>query len=164
VLVAVAAVFLLACGDGDDTPSEPTVPPTATQVVAPTATRTVEEEVGDAYLRYWEAYGEALLELDPTLAEGVAAGEELERIREEIETLRSQGVALRTVVEHNFVVVEASPDSASLVDELTNNSFYVDPETKQPSQASGSGEVLRDTFFFEKVGGRWVVVRSSRQN
>lgn len=171
---AIAAVFAAvgtafqACGGGADAPSVPTespaAVPTATQAVAPTATLTLEDEVREAYLRYWEGYGEALLELDPTHAEDVAAGAELDRIREEIETLRSQGVALRTVVEHNLVVVEASADSATLADEITNNSFYVDPETKEPPQASGSGEVLRDTFFLEKVGGRWVVVRSSREN
>ena len=132
-------------------------------VITPTPRPSVEDEVMAAYTRYWDAYGQALLNLDATLVEGVASGEELQRIREEVEGLRSQGLALRVVVEHNPVILEASANSAVLFDETVNNSFYVDPQTKEPPEASGSGEILRDTFYFEKVNGQWMVVRSTRQ-
>jgi hypothetical protein len=72
-------------------------------------------------------------------------------------------VALRVVISHNPVVVEATNSAARLLDEMVNNSFYVDPVTKNPPAASGSGEVLRDTFQLEKREGRWVVVMSTRQ-
>ena len=175
-LVPVAALGLIvllvaACNGRSGEPTTPAGEPspaptpavTATAEATPTPTPSVEEEVSEAYLRYWDAYSEALFELDSTLAQDAASGEELDRIREEIEDLRSQGLALKTVVEHDFVVVEASEESATLLDEIVNNSFFIDAETKEPPQAEGSGEVLRDTFYLEKIDGQWMVVRSTRQ-
>ena len=163
------ALVVVACnGGGGDPTARPTQPlgtatPTVTAEPEVTPTPTLEDQVSEAYLRYWDAYSDALFELDATLAQGVASGEELDRIREEIEDLRSQGLALKTAVDHNFVVVEASEESATLFDEIVNNSFFIDAETKEPPQAEGSGEVLRDTFYLEKVDGQWMVVRSTRQ-
>lgn len=170
--IGALALLVVACNRGGDQTStdvsevSPTASATATTTSMepePTPTVSAEDEITAAYTRYWEAYGQALLNLDPSLAEGVASGQELQRIREEIETFRSQGVALRVVVEHNPVIHEASESSATLLDEMVNNSFYVDPETKEPPVASGSGEILRDTFYFEKMNGQWMVVRSTRQ-
>lgn len=168
----VALVLVAACGgDDDDVAPSPTATPTntpaetSTPARTPTATATasLEDEVSEAYLAYWDAYSAALLNLDASLAEGVAAGEELERIREEIEMLRADGVALRVVVEHDFAVVAVSETSAAVVDRYMNNSFYVDPETKEPPTGTGSGDVLEDSFVLERIDGRWVVVQSARQ-
>ena len=130
--------------------------------IVPTATPAPQEEVLAAYQRYWDAYGQALLDLDPTLVQAVAAGDRLQRIQEEIDELRRRGVAARTNVINNPVVVEFDTNSATIYDELINNSFYVDAVTKQPSQASGSGEIVRDTYQLQKIDGAWKVVGSSR--
>jgi hypothetical protein len=98
-----------------------------------------------------------------SFVEGIATGEELQRVQGEIEELRAQGQAVRVRVEHNYAIVEASSDSVVLFDEITNNSFLVDANTKLPTDAPGSGEILRDTFYLEKVGDVWLVVRSTRQ-
>lgn len=161
------AVIAAACG-GDDTDPTPTATatsnpnqtPTAPQ---PTATPDAEGEVIAAYLRYWDLYADAVLHLEATLVADVASDEELQRVRDDVEMLRSQGVAARVVLEHNPVVIEASATSATVLDEITNNSFYVDPETLEPQEGEGSGETLTDTFFLEKVDGQWIVVRSVRQ-
>jgi hypothetical protein len=173
LVAMILAVFGCDGGEGEGEPANgqgsPTPAATATATVAPTqtpaATATVspEDEVVTAYLHYWDAYSQALLDLNPALVEGVAAGEELQRIQEEIDGLRSQGLALRVDVSHNFVLLDVTSDSATLYDEITNNSFYVDAETKEPAQGSGSGEILKDTFYFQKIGGDWKVVRSTRQ-
>ena len=117
-----------------------------------------------AYLRYWELYAEAVLNLDHRALIGAASGEELQQVQEEIETLRAQGVALRVVIEHRPTVIERTDTTATVFDEMTNNSFYVDPETHEPPEGEGSGETLVDTFFLEKVDGQWMVIRSIRQN
>jgi len=167
----VALVLLAGCGgDDDDAVPAPTATPTSaptetsTPVRTPTATATasLEDEVSEAYLAYWEAYSAALLNLDASLAEGVAAGEELERIRDEIEMLRADGVALRVVVEHDFAVVQASADAAVVIDEYRDRSFTVDPETKEPPTATVTGEIITDSYEFSRLDGKWVVVRSRR--
>src|SRR3989304_6075589 len=110
----VISLVLAACNGGGDGPSTPvhgpapTPSPAVTATPAQTPTPSLEDQVSEAYLRYGDAYSDALFELDATLAQGVASGEELDRIREEIDDLRSQGLALKTVVDHDFVVVEAS--------------------------------------------------------
>ncbi|MDP2674595.1 MAG: hypothetical protein Q8Q00_06790 [Dehalococcoidia bacterium] len=163
------ALLLAACNGGGGEPTTPAGEPSPRRAPAATATAeatptpALEDQVSEAYLRYWDAYSDALFELDATLAQGVASGEELDRIREEIDGLRSQGLALKVVVEHNLAVIEASEDSATVFDEVVNNSFFVDAETKEPPQAEGSGEVLQDTFHLEKLDGQWMVVRSTRQ-
>ena len=166
--VTVLVVLLTgACSGNDDSSADTGSPdpgqPTATASATPTATASVEDEILADYMKYWDAYGQALLNLDAGLVEGFASGDELQRIREEVAILRSQGVALRVVVQHSPVIVEINGDSAMLLDEMVNNSFYVDPVTKDPPAASGSGEILRDTFHMEAQDGQWVVVLSTRR-
>lgn len=171
VVGSVLVLLVVACNGGGGSTSTPVTqaPATASAVATgtrnstPTPSPSLEEQINTAYSRYWEAYGQALLNLDAGLVATVAAGDELQRIKQEIETLRSQGVALRVVIKHNPLIAEASANSATILDEMVNNSFYVNPKTKDPPQASGSGERLRDTFYLQKVGDQWQVVRSTRQ-
>lgn len=175
-VMAIVGIGLAACdgNDGEGTPS-----PTETAITTPTTTRTaptttatttttptleeLEAEVAEAYLAYWDAYAEAVLELDVSLVEGFAAGAELERISEEIESLRADNTAARMVVEHDFVVVHATATEAVVIDELINNSFTVDPTTKLPEQGEGAGTALRDTVHLEVIEGRWTVVSGTRE-
>jgi hypothetical protein len=125
---------------------------------------TLENQIGEAYLAYWDAYSQALLNLDASAAEGFASGDQLQRIRDEITNLQAQGVAERVVVEHHYAVVQATATSATVSDNIVNNSFFVDPVTKDPPSAAGSGERFTDTYQMEKVGDRWLVVNGSRQS
>lgn len=169
--LGVIGLLFVACNGGGEEPgtpaseTSPTPSPaaTATAEATPTPTPSVEEEATQAYLDYWDAYAQAVLNLDASLMHGVAAGEELQRIQDEIEDLRAEGSAARVRVEHDYVIVESSPDSVVLIDEITNNSFLVDADTKEPTDAPGSGEILRDTFYLEKTGDTWLVARSTRQ-
>jgi len=135
--------------------------PTATQ--PSTATPSPQEAVLAAYERYWDAYSMALFELNADLMQAVAANEERDRIRQEVDRLRAQGVALKVNVKRSPLVVEVNESSAIVFDEMVNNSFYVDARTKDPPQASGSGEIIQDTYFLQRVDGTWKVVRSTRQ-
>jgi hypothetical protein len=165
VAVAAVAVFVIACDGGGQSSETPKASPkpSGTATVEPSATLSRDEEISQAYLRFWDAYSKALLELDPALAKDVAAGNELDRIANEIESLQAQGLALRVRVEHNLVIVEASEVSATVTDAIVNNSFYVDAITKQPPEASGSEERFNDTYRLDKVDGRWIVTDGSRQ-
>lgn len=161
------SLSVVACGgDGADINRTDLATRTVPTVLANpslTATASPEDEIVSTYLRYWDAYSLAVLNLDSAAVRGIAAGEELDGIEDEIDELRSMNLAVRTVVQHNPVVIHISEDEAVLEDTITNNSFYVDPVTKNPPAASGTGEILRDTYYFEKVDGKWTVVRSIRQ-
>lgn len=168
-----AALLLAGCGRSTSkevrnaTASMPTASSTPsagpqTGTPSPSPTQTPEQVVLAAYGRYWEAYRQALLELDVRLVEGVATGERLEQVREEIDGLRARGLAARVNVIHNPIVVEVSGDAAIITDELVNNSFTVDAQTKQPPQASGGGERFQDTYHLRRIDGTWKVVRSTR--
>lgn len=139
-------------------------PTTAARTATPTPspTLTPEQIVLAAYARFWEAYGRALLDLDATLVEPVAAGERLQQIREEVDGLRRQGVAARVMITHNPVVIELTDSSAVISDQMVNNSVYVNPQTKQPtSQATGSGDKFQDTSRLRRIDGVWKVVSST---
>ncbi|MEZ4503141.1 MAG: hypothetical protein R3C39_10990 [Dehalococcoidia bacterium] len=167
-VAALATVMVAACG-GDDESATPTPTPTATQTASPTnpatatPTPSIEDEVAAAYLAYWDAYSDAVLNLDASFVEGLSAGEDLDSIKADIEMLRADGVAARIDVDHDFLVVEASETSATVIDQVVNNSVLVDPVTKEPIDGEGTGETLRYTFFFENIDGRWVVVRATRE-
>lgn len=162
-----ALLPLMACGGDDGASDTPTLTAslsaTATGTASPTATVSIEDEVIESYLAYWDRYAAAVLDLNADLVAGLAGPEELARVQGEVDMLRAQGVALRVVIEHNPVVVESSNTTAVVYDEMTNNSFYVDPVTKEPPEAEGTDETLKDTFFLEKVDGQWTVIRSVRQ-
>lgn len=166
IATVLASVGLIACQGGGG--GEGTATATATLVATATSTPTTpvatttsspEQEVAEAYLAHWDAYADAVLNLDVSLVEESAIGEELDAIREEIEQLRADGLALRVDVEHDFLVAEVSETSAVLIDQIVNRSFYVDAETKEPSEGEGSGEVLRHIVDMELIAGRWVVAR-----
>ena len=169
-LLGLGVALFAACGsNGGSTPegTPSAMPPTGTSTASvsatPTSVRSLEDEVRAAYLAYWGAYRAALLELDPSRVEAFAARDELRRVQDEVMMLRAQGVALRVVVEHNVDLIELSPERAVLRDRQVNNSFYVNPTTKEPPTGTGSGEVITDLFVLERTGGRWVVVSSARQ-
>jgi hypothetical protein len=130
---------------------------------SPTAELTVEQEVEQAYLRYWEVYSEALYQLDTSRAHEVAAGEELRRIEEEVAGFRDRGRAVRVDVSHTYFIYDVTDDEAKIYDEILNRSYTVDPETKEPSQGPDIADLQKDIFFLEKIDGVWKVTRSVRQ-
>ena len=163
------AAMLAACGDSSATPSPtPTAEPTATATAsAPTATATpsrdaIVAEVSQAYLAYWDAYADAVLHLDITRVERFASGAELASIREEIDKLRADGVALRVVVEHDFAVIDVTGAVALVEDQIVDNTFYVDAKTLEPPTAAGSGDRYRDLVRLERLDGRWTVTSGAR--
>lgn len=175
VAVALVATLLVACGrEKRDTARQPTAAspvnaPSASSTPraatpSPTATANPEQAVLEAYRRFWEAYAIAVLNLDPTQVETVAAGDRLRGIQEEVEDLRRRGLAIRVNVTHNPIVVEVSGERAVVYDEMVNNSFHVNAQTKEPRVASGSGVLLKDTYYLQRVdGGAWKVVDGGRQ-
>jgi len=167
--LALIALLLAACnGEGGEptTPAgepSPTPSPAVTATAEATQTPTVEEVVIEAYLRYWEVYGEGVFDLDTSRLGEVMTGSRLERAVDEIESLRQDGRAVKIVVENRPVVVQVKGDQAVVFDEYENQSYLIDPETKEPIGDPGTGEVIRDTVTLTRSGQTWKVLDSVRE-
>jgi hypothetical protein len=118
--------------------------------------------IENAYLRYWDYYSDALFHLDITRIPEVAAGEEVQRIQEEVEGFRRRDRAVRVRVSHRYTIGEG-PAGAWIRDEITDRSFTIDPRTKQPSQGPGAGDVVRDLFLMKEFGDSWKVIKTTRE-
>ena len=157
---------LVACNGDDDSDATPirSATPFMSETVEPSSSPSVEDEVGEAYLRYWDVYADAVFNLDESRLEGVMTGPQLQRTLEEIASLREQGRAAKIEVEHNFFVldVDLAAGTAAVRDEYANRSYLVDAETKELIGQPASGETIKDTFSLTREGGTWKVRDSVR--
>lgn len=139
-----------------------TTSPTNAPSGSPSPELSDHRAVEQAYLRYWDVYREALLQLDTSRLSEVSARDELREIEEEIEEFRQRGRAVRATVTHHYLVFDVTELEAKVYDEIMDRSFTVDPVTKEPTRGPDSGSVVKDTFFFEKIDGVWKVIKSVR--
>lgn len=167
------ALVVVACnGGGGDPTARPTQAPgtatptvTAEPEVTPTPTPSVEEEVSEAYLGYWQVYADAVFDLDETRLTEAMSEQQLERTRQEIENLRQRGRAAKIVVEHDFFIVDLDPvaGTATVRDQYANRSYEVDAETKEMIGEAAPGTLVTDTYFLVKEGETWKVRDGIRQ-
>jgi len=167
--MALAAILLAVGCRGADQPPSPTWTPTDTPTIAttvaptPTPTPSLEEEVLSAYARYWDVYADALLRLDGSRLSEVMTGPRLQRAIDEIEDLRSQGRAVRVLVQNAPLVAATGADEAAIVDEYVNSSYLIDASTQEPIGDRGEPNTLRDTFTLVLEEDGWKVRDSLRQ-
>jgi hypothetical protein len=131
-------------------------------VASPTNMIDVEQAVEQAYLRYWDIYGDALYTLDTSHLDEVMAGTELQLALERIEGLRSSNQAATIDVEHNHVIVDISSTTAAIEDRYLNKSYLVDATSKQPLQSPDEGEIESIACRLELRDGIWKVVEVVR--
>jgi hypothetical protein len=155
----------------------PTIQPTAISTalaVAPTGTpglsgvrvadSPLEIEIEAAYRKYWEVRADALLNLNESRLSEVMAGAELERSRQQVAELKSQGRAAKIVVDHMLAFLQVSERQAQLYDYYTNRSYVVDAATKQPIQTPGPGGIAKVSYDLQKIDGVWKVVDGRRHD
>jgi hypothetical protein len=141
-------------------------PALATSLPAPVpaAAASLEAEIEEAYLRYWDVRAEALLNQDPSRLSEVMAGAELTRTRQQIAELKAQGKAAKIIVEHRIAFLEVGETDARLYDEYFNKSYLVDAQSKQPLQAPGPGGVAKVSYQLRKIDGTWRVIDGMRHD
>lgn len=158
---------LAACNGGNDQDKSDATPTGARTTTAATASPSpsVEDEISAAYLKYWDVYADAVFNLDETGLEEVLTGPQLQRTRDEINSLRQRGRAAKIVVEHDFFIVEqdAAAGTATIRDGYTNSSYEVDAASKEKVGDPAPGTVLTDTYILVKEGGVWKVQDGIRQ-
>jgi hypothetical protein len=137
---------------------------TAVGSAAPSATatpaRSPEEEVGTAYLAYWDVYAQAVLTLDNSHLADAMTGMMLDQTTQEIANLRQRGRAAMIQVEHHFLVtkVDKGAGVATVVDDYLDKSYQLDANTKQPvATATPIGIRISDTYFLVWTGEKWKV-------
>lgn len=162
--LSIGAAVACRGGNSPSTVTPTGVPSAAITTATPMPTPPTEAQVSAAYLAYWDAYAKAVLNLDASLMVGFAKGDELAGIQNEIEQHRRDGVAVRISVQHDFAIVQMTSATATVVDRVSNRSFYVDPQTKQPPSSETPATVLRYTFFLENTGNGWIVVRGQKES
>lgn len=136
-----------------------------TQPTASAANRqSPEQAVEQAYLRYWDVYASAALNLDTSQLYEVATGDELQRMRDEIAGFRQAGYAVRVRVSHDYLVFDVTSGAARVSDEIVDRSFRVDPVTKNPPEGSNEATTVRDLFIFTRADGAWKVAKSVRES
>jgi hypothetical protein len=112
------------------------------------------------YLRHWEVWARANLELKPELLEEVATGAALDALTQQVQAQKEMNQPVRIRVEHNYRIVypvpAADPDTATVEDSYINHSVRLDPETMEPIEEDPN-EQVRVSFTLKKVDGRWKV-------
>jgi hypothetical protein len=154
-------------GDVVEVNGTPVLAVNGTPLPLPTAPPEAAAAISDAYLRYWSVTANALLNLDPTGLDQVAADDELASLQKNIEDLRSQGRALSTDVQHHASVLTAFDDSALVSDRVRDSSVYVNPDDHQPlpgqiaPASPDEAPEVTAVYQMELVDGAWRVVKST---
>ncbi len=141
------------------TSTAPALPsPTATPIPEP-----LRQEVIAAYQRYWQVLSDARWRLDAGALPQVLADPALERERQFIADLQTEGRAAVTWVSHSFRVVSADDVTALVYDEFSSRSYPVDPSTKEPLFPTPDAGVTRKLATeLRKIDGTWKVVDGER--
>jgi hypothetical protein len=130
-----------------------------TATALPTVEPTLAAEVGQAYENFWRVTSQALLELDDSHLTEVMDGVYLASVRQRIDELRSEGRAIKTHVILNYSVIQASRESATVVDDFEDDSVYVKLGTDEPLSEPTSDQV-RTLYKLQYSSGIWKVVDS----
>jgi len=134
--------------------------PTSLPTVQPTPVLSPRQQVMQAYHHYWRDYRQALYTLTSSQMSNIATGDELRQVEAQVVSLRRDNHAVRTRVTHHALVVSIRGDKATVYDEILNRSFTIDPVTKQPPQGSNRADLEKDIYFFQRIQGKWKVVKS----
>jgi len=124
----------------------------------PTTDLNSKQAVAQAYLRYWNIYNDALYTLNTSRLGEVMSGAERSRVQKQIDDLRSQNHAVKSDVQHHYVVVNVSPAKAGVQDQFLDKSYLVDLTTKRTLQSPGDGKTETIACQLEIIDGAWKVV------
>ena len=144
-------------GGGDKTPAATLAPATSERT---TTTLSVEQEVEAAYLKSWDVFAEAALELDESKSSESYAGPALELVRSNVDRLRSENVRGRYVVDHDYQI-ETNGDAATVEDNYLNHSVKLNSSSREPIEADPN-ERVREKYLMSKIGDQWKVVDIQR--
>jgi len=121
----------------------------------------VAGEVGKAYERFWQAQSQALLDLDSTHLDETMDGNYLASFEQRIASLRGENRAIKIHVSLAYSVTAVAGDLATLIDDIEDNSVYVNIGTEDPL-TSPTADQLRIKYRLKNFSGAWKVIDSVR--
>jgi hypothetical protein len=160
VVPTVAPTPLIDAARGSPTPT-PDVSPARSPTPLPTVEPTLAAEVGQAYENFWQVKSQALLELDQSHLSEVMDGQYLADTRYLIDQLQGEGRAIKTQVSLNYTVVEASANTATVIDNFVDNSVYVNIGTEE-ALSDPAADQLSVLYRLQRMSDSWKVVQSVR--
>ncbi len=151
----VVLVLLAACSGGGDDDSPAASLQTSTTAKT-TTTLSVEAQVEAAYLKSWDVFSHAALELDSSGLNESYAGPALQLVQGEISRLTAEGHRVRYSIDHDYTI-EVNKDAATVTDAYVNHSVLLDARTREPLEADPN-EHIQERYLMSRVGGQWLVV------
>jgi len=128
------------------------------------AAETPEQQIRSAYQKYLDVYSQAVFNLDGSHLAEVLDGKALTLVTDEVNGLKSQGRPVQIVEDQRFIALsDVTMQSATLVDEYTSRSVYIDPSTHQPLPRTGPPTHVRQSYVFQNENGIWKIVDGNRQ-
>src|SRR5947209_9787336 len=146
---------------GQTTGSASEPPSVETPSALPSVDPSLVPDISRAYEKYWHIRAQALLDLDKEHLTEAMGGDHLASTAQLIDELRTENRAIKTDVDHDYRVVEATGGAAQVFDDYLSNSFYVDPSTEDAITQPASDE-LKVFYKMVKLNGEWKVVDSVR--
>ena len=154
--------------------SQPTATPTIVAVVAPSGTPSpggmrvadspLEMEIEAAYLKYLQVYSDAVANLDTSHLQEVLDGQALQWVTDEVNDLKAKGRPGKIIEDDRLTSIAfVTETSASVADEYTSRSVFVDPNTKQPLPRTGPPLRVRQSYDLRKINGVWKIVNGTRE-
>ena len=144
--------------------ASPTPSATASPSGPSAASSPTERQIEEAYRTYLRIYSDAVLNLDTSRLSEVLDGRALQLVTDEVNELKSRGRPVKIVEdERTIAFARVTETSATLVDEYTSRSVYVDPRTMQPLPRTGPPTRVRQSYEFRRVGGVWKIVDGTRE-
>lgn len=158
---AVAEATALATHSG----ASPTSSTTSSSSGQSTVSIETERQIEEAYRTYLRTYSEAVSRLTTNRLHEVLDGRALQLVTDEVNDLKARGRPVQIVEdERTIAVANVTETSATLIDEYTSRSVYINPTTMQPMPRSGPPTRVRQSYEFRKINGAWKIVDGTRES
>lgn len=151
-LVAGLLVGFLALGDDDQSSGTTTTPPVTTSATPSDPRAQVEQ----AYLKGWDVWADALVNLDASVLREAFTGRALQLITAQVAEQKEKNQPVRIRAEHNYTITLIDAQTASVDDRYINHNVRLDQNTLEPIEADPDNPEHR-SFTLKLVDGTWKI-------
>lgn len=138
--------------------------PVTTPTAGTSSANSPQQEVEAAVQKYLQVYSDAVANLDTSHLAEALSGPALTLVTDEVNELKAAGRPGRIIEDdRTLIVTRVGTDAASVLDEYTSKSVYIDPKTGQPVPRSGPPVRVRQTYELRKLAGVWKIVDGTRE-